>query len=481
MGQTKTQRVIKQLSSGQVQKQTPIATDMFLPNHSGDHSAGIVNTTPTTDTDIANKKYVDDKEVESFPTSLTAGSVVFSDGTNLTEDNDKLFWDNTNNRLGIGTDAPATLLHIVSNTADRFRLERTSGGDSRINLLNTVGAWTFGIESNNDNFAIGEGLNFNNQFFTIKRTTGDIGIGTLSPNAKLDVSGSTFPVIQGVRTTTDTNNLRAAISVKRKTTNDMADGFGGGFAFSIEDSSGVSNGIAGVYAGRDGADDQGKLYFQVNEGDGATGSLKNGLVVNHNQNIGIGIDSPLHPLHLSLNGDYFSITDSGDGNKDRVRIGDGSGDGAYFALYNDASELTTLLRSYTSGDVQGYFLAGNIGIGMTDPHSKLEVGGAISSATKTFSTTGPTNNVDVSGVNTLFVNTASNNVTIGGFAGGVAGQYLQIVKTSYLNELTLEHNEGGGSQDLMMHQEADEIIDAGGVLMVCDGTDWWDVSHAKHV
>lgn len=35
MGQTREQKIIKQLSGGQIQKQTPIATDMFLPNHSG--------------------------------------------------------------------------------------------------------------------------------------------------------------------------------------------------------------------------------------------------------------------------------------------------------------------------------------------------------------------------------------------------------------------------------------------------------------
>jgi len=39
----------------------PIASEMYLPNHSGDHSAGIVNTTPTIDNDIVNKKYVDDE------------------------------------------------------------------------------------------------------------------------------------------------------------------------------------------------------------------------------------------------------------------------------------------------------------------------------------------------------------------------------------------------------------------------------------
>lgn len=42
------------------QPQTSIGGDMFLPNHSGDHSAGKQVSTPVNDLDIANKKYVDD-------------------------------------------------------------------------------------------------------------------------------------------------------------------------------------------------------------------------------------------------------------------------------------------------------------------------------------------------------------------------------------------------------------------------------------
>lgn len=42
------------------EERTAIATGMFLPNHSGDHSAGKTGT-PSNDLDIANKKYVDDE------------------------------------------------------------------------------------------------------------------------------------------------------------------------------------------------------------------------------------------------------------------------------------------------------------------------------------------------------------------------------------------------------------------------------------
>ena len=46
--------------------------------------------------------------------SLTQGSMLFSGGgTSILEDNSNLFWDDENNRLGIGTDEPETSLHVV--------------------------------------------------------------------------------------------------------------------------------------------------------------------------------------------------------------------------------------------------------------------------------------------------------------------------------------------------------------------------------
>lgn len=90
MGQTKEQRVIKQLSNpSSVQKRTAIATDMFLPNHSGDHSAGKVYTTPTDNYDIANKKYVDDN-VGGTPSKIEDADTDTSVDTETTPDLDKV-------------------------------------------------------------------------------------------------------------------------------------------------------------------------------------------------------------------------------------------------------------------------------------------------------------------------------------------------------------------------------------------------------
>jgi len=55
---TKTDQLLRSIKS-KPEERTPIMTDMYLPNLSGDHSAGKVLTTPTNPLDLVNKEYVD--------------------------------------------------------------------------------------------------------------------------------------------------------------------------------------------------------------------------------------------------------------------------------------------------------------------------------------------------------------------------------------------------------------------------------------
>lgn len=51
----------------------------------------------------------------------TSGSILFADSnTTLSQDNTELFWDNTNNRLGIGTTAPQARLEIETDSASEI-------------------------------------------------------------------------------------------------------------------------------------------------------------------------------------------------------------------------------------------------------------------------------------------------------------------------------------------------------------------------
>ena len=105
-------------------------------------------------------------------------------------------------------------------------------------------------------------------------------------------------------------------------------------------------------------------------------------------------------------------------------------------------------------------------------------GGIMSYDSTAFSTTGPTDDLDVSGTTVLEVNTASNNVTIGGFTGGVQGQVIYIVKTSTNNFIQLEHAEGTGNQDIYLTTGSDErVVGFGGWTLYCNGSNWFSLSN----
>ena len=105
--------------------------------------------------------------------------------------------------------------------------------------------------------------------------------------------------------------------------------------------------------------------------------------------------------------------------------------------------------------------------------------------TRTFSTgPAPQDDVDVSNVNILFLDCAANDIVIGGFIGGVNGQILHIARLcAAANDVTLEHNEGTANQNIFLHVGQDETLtgEYGGWMLACDGTSWYDISHAKHV
>jgi len=105
--------------------------------------------------------------------------------------------------------------------------------------------------------------------------------------------------------------------------------------------------------------------------------------------------------------------------------------------------------------------------------------------TEPFSTVGATYDVDVTGLDTLLIDCSSNDVTIGGLAGGIHGQVLHIVRGCNAGfSATLNHDHASATQKLYLHKAADESLSTeyGGWTFICvNGTHWVDTSHAKHV
>ncbi len=107
------------------------------------------------------------------------------------------------------------------------------------------------------------------------------------------------------------------------------------------------------------------------------------------------------------------------------------------------------------------------------------VGGKIIKNRSTQSVVGPTDNVDVAGINILFIDTNGNNVTIGAFVNGVSGQVLEVVVIDAGNNAILEHNEGTANQNIFLNSGADETLTAsyGGWKIVCNGVSWFELDN----
>jgi hypothetical protein len=119
-------------------------------------------------------------------TAFTAGSVVFGGASGVySQDNANFFWDDANNRLGIGTATPAEKIHIQVNTG-------ASGLESGTTLTNGVDANLFnyvtGTAATDKRAFITAGaanqaLTFGTLYTERMRITsaGDVGIGTSAP------------------------------------------------------------------------------------------------------------------------------------------------------------------------------------------------------------------------------------------------------------------------------------------------------------
>ena len=358
--------------------------------------------------------------------SLTSGSVLFSNGTTIAQDNANFFWDDTNNRLGIGTTTPGEKLDVVGTGYIRTAL-----------LTNAVRPY-----SGNQLTLLGGGIN-------TLYINGNVGIGTSSPTEKLSVSGiirafgagnagritsvdtqvggatiafnpqfstgvpgietiGAFPIAfytnfsekmritssgnVGIGTTVpDTllhvSSLNSSI-LRLESTNTalVLDAVVGEIQFEANDASASGVGVKGkigAYSDVAAGNAVGLRFFTAAAGV-ATATEK--MRISATGNVGIGTTTPTSKLHsvadLSGAGSYdsrcaiFGYNSSTDelynnpiGVAGRVSIEGG------IAIYGDTSN-TGGWAGYFDG--KGYF-SGNVGIGTTSPGVKFVNSGAVSS------------------------------------------------------------------------------------------------------
>jgi hypothetical protein len=147
--------------------------------------------------------------------SGSAGQVAFWNAGNAIAGNNNLHWDNTNSRLGVGTNIPQARVHIENGELWLFN----NGNNTRFVIGDNGTTGQYGWlqwDSNLDLFRIdqsnapGDGLKLKGNFMTIGNvpvdeplkvaygmtelmrvtSTGNVGIGTTTPAEKLDVAGN---------------------------------------------------------------------------------------------------------------------------------------------------------------------------------------------------------------------------------------------------------------------------------------------------
>ena len=115
--------------------------------------------------------------------SPTTRMTIDSSG-NVAIDTDTLYVDATNNRVGVNTTSPTSLLHIASTTAPTIKIEDSDNGFDPVELGATNGGRDFTFVTNQDYY-------FNNAsstYMTIN-SSGNVGIGETSPSRQLTVNG----------------------------------------------------------------------------------------------------------------------------------------------------------------------------------------------------------------------------------------------------------------------------------------------------
>jgi hypothetical protein len=322
----------------------------------------------------------DSIKLTTTSTGIDVTGTVVADG--LTVDTSTLVVDATNNRVGIGTTSPDALLEVAGTTNDalfnltgagtNFELRATSGNGATANssvyrlaldYLNGTYTNSFidfyrGSAGNNGYLAFGssgaEAMRID--------SSGNVGIGTSSPESTLEVKGASA-----------TSNNGATVLVTDSAS--LAANIGGTIALRGTDGTdertyglikaGKLNSTSGAFDG----------YLSLQTRTNGQANTTEAIRIDSNQNVGIGTTSPAEQLHVYSTG-HAKVEIEGGASEDASLMLTETGSTGFRFNY-DGGDNKLFIGSGTAGTFNTKLTierdSGNVGIGTTSPASKLHV------------------------------------------------------------------------------------------------------------
>lgn len=141
----------------------------------------------------------------TITTALTTGSVGFIGASGaLTQNNANFFWDATNNRLGLGINAPTTALDVFG-SGIIGRINGTSTNNAFLGFASAgTNKWSIGNVQSDHRFRIYNEATTSELVSVL--STGEFGIGIANPTTKIHIDGGASALIA---------NLDANVSVAK--------------------------------------------------------------------------------------------------------------------------------------------------------------------------------------------------------------------------------------------------------------------------
>ena len=255
--------------------------------------------------------------------------------------------------VGIGTASPNANLHIEDSTGVTININ-SSSGDSMFRFQdNGVAKWFVGRDNTNQNFAFSPNGLGNGDVLTLT-TTGNVGIGTTSPNGILEVQ------------TIDTNRyIRFKAPNGEERFEFYTGGTGNPAAQYMYDADGTTRNVQ-IAAG-------GTSYFNGGSvGIGTTSPNAPLSVHNTTSTLGARVASFYH--NNGTENPFIEINSLSDGMQLKAGFTTGIA-GHLDILTGGGSSFITL--STNNNEVLRATASGNVGIGTDDPQAKLDVDGGI--------------------------------------------------------------------------------------------------------